>query len=466
MTNQQTQPQPNGAIARRRLPAPGVIYFFGALGALMWGYDSGVLAGALLFIKPQLHMTPTEVGLVGSALSVGSAVGAVASGLLANPIGRKKLIFIASVVFAIGTAIMTFAAGVSELILGRAILGVGIGLVAVSVPVYLSEISPAGTRGKIGSLTQLMIAVGILLGYIGNLALSPLGAWRIMFAVMIVPTVVLGIGVWVLPESPRWLLRNGRAEEARALLAHQVSQEELDLTMTEMKATLDTKRVSLRQMFASGLGKIVVFAIVLDILTQMMGINTIVYYAPTIMKAMGFSNATALINTVGFGVLSVIFTIFAAYVLDKWGRRPLLMVGALVMAASMATMATLSFTVGLAVGISAILGILALAVFKAMFSLSWGTITRVVIAELLPTRIRAGMQGVAQLFNYGATFVVTLIFPILLATGSGFAFALFAVMGIVAFVVVLAFLPETKGQTLEEIELKVTAATGRTPSSS
>jgi sugar porter (SP) family MFS transporter len=435
-----------------------VIYFFGALGALMWGYDSGVLAGALLFIRPQLHMTPTEVGLVGSALSIGSAVGAVASGILANPIGRKKLIFIASVLFAIGTAAVTFAGGVSALIWGRGILGLGIGLIAVSVPVYLSEISPASTRGKIGSLTQLMIAVGILLGYIGNLALSPLGAWRIMFAVMIVPTVVLGIGVWVLPESPRWLLRRDRPEEARALLAHQVSREELDLTMAEMQATLHTKRLTVRQMFASGLGKVIILAIVLDVLTQMMGINTIVYYAPSIMKAMGFSNATALINTVGFGVLSVIFTVFAAQVLDKWGRRPLLMVGALVMAASMATMATLSFTVGLAVGISGVIGIIALAVFKAMFSLSWGTATRVVIAEFLPTGIRAGMQGIAQLFNYGATFVITLVFPILLAAGSGFAFALFAVMGVIAFVVVLTLLPETKGQTLEEIEAKVTGA--------
>lgn len=458
MTQQQTHPDRHGANVRRKLPSPAVIYFFGALGALMWGYDSGVLAGALLFIRPQLHMTPAETGLVASALSVGSAVGAAASGLLANPIGRKKLIFIASVVFAVGTAAMTFAPGVPALIWGRAVLGVGIGLVAVSVPVYLSEISPAGTRGKIGSLTQLMIAVGILLGYIGNLALSPFGAWRIMFAVMIVPTVVLGIGVWVLPESPRWLLRKGHPEEARALLAHQVSREELDRTMAEMQSTLYTRRITLRQMFASGLGKIVVFAIVLDVLTQMMGINTIVYYAPTIMKAMGFSNATALINTVGFGVLSVIFTIFAAYVLDKWGRRPLLIVGAIVMAASMATMATLSFTIGLAVGISGVLGIFALAVFKAMFSLSWGTATRVVIAELLPTKVRAGMQGVAQLFNYAATFAVTLIFPILLATGSGWAFAFFAVMGVVAFVVVLALLPETKGQTLEEIEAKVTGA--------
>lgn len=456
MTQQQTHPQPRGATVSRRLPSPAVIYFFGALGALMWGYDSGVLAGALLFIKPQFHMTPTEVGLVGSALSIGSAIGAVASGILANPIGRKKLIFIASLVFAVGIAIASLAGSVQELIWARAVLGVGIGLVSVSIPVYLSEISPAGSRGKIGSLTQLMIAVGILLGYIGNLALSPLGAWRIMFAVMIVPTVVLGIGVWVLPESPRWLLRKGRPEEARALLGHQVGAEELDLTMAEMQATLHAKRVGLRELFASGLRKVVVLAIVLDVLTQMMGINTIVYYAPSIMKAMGFSDLTSLVNTVGFGVLSVIFTVFAAHVLDRWGRRPLLLVGALVMAASMATMATLSFTVGLAVGISGVLGITALAVFKAMFSLSWGTATRVVIAEFLPTQIRAGMQGVAQLFNYGATFVITLVFPILLATGSGFAFAFFAAMGVIAFVVVLTLLPETKGQTLEEIEAKVT----------
>lgn len=436
------------------------VYFFGSLGALMWGYDLGVVAGALLFITPQFHLTPIQVGLVGSVLSIGSVVGALASAVLSGPLGRKKLIFVASILFAIGIVLTTLAGGVTSLLVGRTVLGLGIGIVAVSVPVYLSEISPASARGRIGSLTQLMVAVGILLAYIGNLALSPFGAWRVMFAIMIVPTIVLGIGVWVLPESPRWLLRKGRLVEARQQLAGQVGSAELDRTIGEMQTSLGLGRMPLRDIVGSGLVKVVVLAVVIDVLTQLMGINTIVYYAPSILKSMGFSDSAALINTLGFGVLSVVFTVIAASVVDRWGRRWLLMVGALVMAGSMLIMATLSFTVGLTVGISGIVGILALAVFKAMFSLSWGTVVRIVVSEMLPTRVRASMQGLSQMFNYGATFVLTLLFPVLLATGTGVAFGFFALMGIVAFVVVQRFLPETKGRTLEEIEADITGRRG------
>lgn len=456
MTHVDTSAPPAPSHAARRI-APGVIYFFGALGALLWGYDNGVLAGALLFIEPQFSMTPTEIGLVGSFLSIGSALGAVTSGLLANPLGRKRMIFIASLVFAVGIALATFASGVPMLMLARLVLGLGIGLVAVSIPVYLAEISPAGARGRIGSLTQLMIASGILLGYVGNLALSPFGAWRLMFAVMIVPTIVLAVGVWVLPESPRWLLRKGRLDEARAQLAQQVDAEELERTVSEMQESLATRRLPLRHAFATGLGKIIVLAIALEMLTQLLGINTIVYYAPSILKSMGFSDHAALVNTIGFGVVSVVFTVIAGRVIDRLGRRFLMGFGALIMAAAMITMATLSATIGFTVGISGIIGIIALCVFKATYSLSWGTATRIVVSELLPTRIRGSMQGIAQIFNYAATFVLSLTFPILLATGSGLAFAIFGGMGVLASIVVFLFLPETKGKTLEEIEAQVTA---------
>lgn len=441
---------------RSRGPSPRVVYFFGALGALVWGYDNGVLAGALLYIKPEFHLSPTETGLIGSFLAVGSALGAIFSALLVNRLGRKRLIFVASLVFLAGIAFAVFSNGAAALMLARGVLGLGIGIVAVAIPVYLAEISPAATRGRIGSLTQLMIACGILLGYIGNLAFSPLAAWRAMFAVMAIPTVVLAVGVWVLPESPRWLLSRGREDEAREQLARHVSKHELETTMAEMRESLAARRVSFLQSFHGPVGKIVAIAILLEMLTQLMGINTIVYYAPTILKKIGLSDTAALINTVGFGVISVIFTLLAARVIDRWGRRPLMSIGALVMGAAMLTMAILSWTAGLAVGVGGTVAIGALAVFKATFSLTWGTATRIVVSELLPTSIRGSMQGFAQIFNYAATFVLALTFPILLEAGSGLAFLFFAAIGVVSFLVMVFLVPETKGQTLEEIEATVT----------
>ena len=450
---QQTSAPPSARGGRFRSVRPGVVFFFGSLGALIWGYDNGVLAGALLYIKPDFHLTPVETGLIGSFLSIGSAVGALLSGLLANALGRKKLIFASSLVFMVGILLAVFAPNVGVLMAARAVLGLGIGIVALSIPLFLAEIAPAGIRGRIGALTQLMIACGILAAYLTNYAFSASHAWREMFAVMLIPAVVLAIGVWVLPESPRWLLSKGREHEARDQLARQVSEEELQTTMAEMRLTLNHPSTPWRQMLQPGVRKVIILAIALELLTQLVGINTIVYYAPLILQKIGFSASASILNTIGFGVISVIFTVIAARVIDKWGRRPMLYTGALVMAAAMGTMALLSWTVGLTVGLSGFIAIAALSVFKATYSLSWGTATRIVVSELLPTRIRGSVQGVAQVFNYASTFTLSLVFPILLAAGSGLAFTFFAVMGVVAFFVAFFAQPETSRRTLEEIEM-------------
>lgn len=452
MIRQLAAPRASTALTGRAV-RPGVIFFFGSLGALIWGYDNGVIAGALLYIKPELHLTPTQTGLVSSFLSLGSAVGAVASGLLANRLGRKRLIFIASLVFMVGILIALGAQDAGMLMAARAVLGCGIGIVALSIPLYLAEIAPARIRGRVGALTQLMIACGILCAYLTNYALSSSGNWRVMFGVMLVPAVVLAVGVWVLPESPRWLLRAGREAEARELLGRQMDAAAVDVSVTEMKATFAHRGTPWRQLVRPGVRTFVILAVVLEMLTQLVGINTIVYFAPSILTRIGFSDNAALLNTIGFGVISVIFTVIAARVIDRWGRRPMLYTGGLVMAAAMATMAVLSWTVGLTVGISGIVAIAALAVFKAMYSLSWGTATRIVVSELLPNNARGSVQGVAQLFNYASTFLLAFFFPILLEAGSGLAFGFFAVMGVVAFVVAVFVQPETSRRTLEEIEL-------------
>lgn len=434
---------------------PSLVYFFGALGAVIWGYDNGVIAGALLYITREFHLSPSAQGLVSSSLSVGSAVGAVISGALAQPWGRKRLIFIAGLVFGAGIAVCSLAASVAMLMIGRAVIGVGIGIVAVSVPVYLAEIAPAHIRGRVGALTQLMIACGILLSYLVSYALSPLHAWRWMVAVALVPALVLVVGIWVLPESPRWLLTRGRVEEARNGLSHQVDAAEVDRALAEMRETLARAKPSWRQAFRPGVRRIVLIAVGMSILTQLLGINTITYYAPTILKKIGFTDEVSLLNTIGFGIVSIIFTVLASRLIDRWGRRPLLIAGALVMGASMTGLALLSWTTGLTMGLSGVLAILSLVVFKATYSLSWGTSTRIVVAEILPLSIRGSALGFAEIFNFASTFTLALVFPVLLAVGSGTAFIVFGAMGVVACVFVGRLVPETKGRTLEEIEAAI-----------
>ncbi|WP_160148917.1 sugar porter family MFS transporter [Amycolatopsis alkalitolerans] len=440
---------------------PALVYFFGALGAVIWGYDNGVIAGALLYITREFHLTPAAQGVVSSSLSVGAAVGAVTSGALAQPWGRKRLIFIAGLVFGTGIAVCSLAVSVPMFVAGRVVIGAGIGIVAVSVPIYLAEIAPARIRGRIGALTQLMIACGILLSYLVGYALSPLHAWRLMIAVALVPAVVLVAGIWVLPESPRWLLARGRAEEARAGLSRQVGAAEVDQVLAEMRETLARAKPSWRMAFRPGVRRVVLVGVGLSVFTQLLGINTVVYFAPTILKKIGFTDQASLLNTIGFGIVSIIFTVIAVRVIDRWGRRPLLIVGALVMGASMTGMAVLSWTIGLTVGLSGLLALACLTVFKAMFSLTWGTASRVVVAEILPLSVRGSALGFAEILNFAAIFLLSLVFPILLAAGSGTAFIVFGVMGLISCVFVATLVPETKGRTLEQIESTIVAGQGK-----
>lgn len=444
------------ATRRHRGVPPGLVYALGALGAILWGYDNGIIAGALLFITEEFHLTPAAQGVVAASLSIGSAVGALLSGVLAGRLGRKRLIFIAGLVFSVGIVSWALAGSVTALIAGRVILGLGIGIVSVSVPIYLAEISPARIRGRIGALTQLMIASGILLSYVAGYALAPWQAWRWMVAIALVPAVVLVLGIWVLPESPRWLLTRGRIEEAREGLARQVAPDEVETAMREMRETLSRARPSWRAAFRPGVRRVVAVAVGISILTQLLGINTVTYYAPTIMKSIGFTEETSLLNTIGFGIVSIVFTLLATRLIDQWGRRPLLMLGAAVMGISMVTMAVLSWTVGLSVGVSGVLAIGCLVVFKAMYSLSWGTATRVVASEILPLSVRGPALGFAEILNFASTFALSLFFPIMLAAGSGLAFIFFGVMGLVAFVFVRTLVPETKGKTLEKVEAATT----------
>jgi sugar porter (SP) family MFS transporter len=436
------------------------IYLFGALGAVLWGYDTGVISGALLYIKRDFAISAAGQGLVTSSFTIGAAVGALATALLVDRLGRRRLLLVAAVVFVVGTLLSSLAGSESVLIAGRSVLGIGIGFVAVNIPIYLSEIAPARTRGRIVSLTQFMNATGILLAYLANLALSPAGAWRWMIGIAVVPAVLLFAGVLFLPESPRWLVARGRIAEARAGLAARGDDVEPEATVREIEAGLAAGRGAWRSLLRPWARRPVAIAVLMTVLAQLLGINAITYYAPTVLTSVGFSDSASLITTVGFGAVSVLATVFAVVRGDSVGRRPLLIAGACVTGATMLLTAVFSWSFGLTAGVTGVVAVVCFAVFKAAFSSTWGPVSRVVETEILPISVRGTAVSVAEVANFLAIFVVTLLFPILLQAGSGFAFATFGVMGAVAVAVIVYYVPETRGRTLEEIEADIREGPG------
>lgn len=439
----------HSADVRWRAPA-WFIYVFGGLGAILWGYDTGGISGAILYIKQDFPVSPASQGLITASITLGGVAGAVVNALIVNALGRRRLILIAALVFIVGTGIAATSVNVAELIAGRAVLGIGIGLVSVNVPVYLSEIAPARIRGNVVSMFQLFLSTGILLSYLINLALSPLGAWQWMIGLGGVPAILMLIGVFFLPESPRWLVQRGARDRARAGLS--ARGEDADDVIGEIERNLAGSAGAWRSLPRPWARRPLVIAVLMVVMAQFIGINSIVYYAPTILTSIGFSNSVSLITTVGFGIVSAAFVLPALRLVETSGRRRPLMTGAAVMGITMLVIAVVSWTAGLTTGAGGMTAIACIVVFKIAFSMTWGPMSRVVEAEILPIAIRGSAMSVAEVCNFIALFAVTLIFPVLLAGGTGLAYLIFAVMAGVSVLIVAVLVPETKGRTLEDIE--------------
>jgi MFS transporter, SP family, galactose:H+ symporter len=430
-----------------------------ATGGLLFGYDTGVISGALLFIRKDFApLSPFVEGIIVSFLLVGAVVGAISGGPLSDRFGRRPTALLAAVIFGIGAMAVAFAPSVAFIILGRFLLGLGVGLASMVVPLYIAEIAPADRRGALVSLNQLMITIGILVSYIVGVIFTPIEGWRYMFAVALLPALVLGIGMLLLPESPRWLFNQGQIEKARAVLSRSRSPEEVEIEFQEMA---EIKRVEEEQEQQIGYAELLspyvrpalIIGIGLAIFQQITGINTVIYYAPTILQNVGFSEGGAIAATaVGVGLVNVGFTILAVYIIDRAGRRPLLIVGLIGMTVSLILLG-LVFATGGSGGAAGLLATVCLALYIACFAISLGPVFWLMISEIYPLSIRGKAMSVASLANWGSNWLVALTFPVLLATlGGAGSFWLFAAMGIVAWFFVYFRVPETKGRTLEEIE--------------
>lgn len=438
-----------------RVGSNKLVYFFGALGGLLFGYDTGVIAGAILFINKDLGLSPFMSGLVVSSLLVGAMVGAAFAGPIADATGRRKLVLVAAVVFAVGAIGAALATSAGMLVLFRVVLGLAVGAASLIVPLYLAEVAPTEIRGAVASLNQLMIVTGILIAYIANSALAGAEAWRWMIGLAVVPSALLFLGMLFMPETPRWLVSKDREEEAREVLRRTRDEVAVEAEMNDIKRVESQEEGGLGELLASWVRPALLVGMGLAIFQQIIGINTIVYYAPTTLTNVGFGNSAAILANAGIGVINVTMTLVAIRFIDRVGRKPLLLVGAAGMALSLGILGLTSLLLPepSGVGLVGIVTLVCLALFIAAFAVSWGPIVWVMLGEIFPLKVRGSAMAVATVLLWGANFVVSLSFPVLLeALGLGWLFLGYALIGLVALLFVRYFVTETKGRSLEKIE--------------
>jgi sugar porter (SP) family MFS transporter len=424
-----------------------------ALGGLLFGYDTGVVSGALLFLKTQFGGLSTfQQELVTSILLVGAMIGAFGAGRVADRVGRRPTILITASVFIVGVLLAAFAPAFWTLIVARLVIGLAVGSASMTVPLYIGEIAPPRLRGGLVSLNQLVITSGIVLSYLVDFGLSSTANWRLMFVLAVIPAALLFVGVLAQRESPHWLIRQGREDEARAVLLRLRGAGEIDSEVAEVKQ-IAAHRGTVRDLLARGVRPALWLGILLAVFQQITGINTVIYYAPSLLQGAGLGNSAALLANVVIGAVNVGMTIVAIRLLDRTGRRPLLLAGTAGMAVGM-VITGLAFLGGDHLhGATAYLGIAGLLIYTGSFAVGLGPVFWLMIAEIYPLRIRGQAMSVATIANWGANFVVTLSFLNLLDVLSPKGvFFLFALLSVVALVYFARRVPETKQRSLQEIE--------------
>ncbi len=432
-----------------------VTSIFAALGGLLFGYDTGVISGAELFFSKDFTLSTFALEVIVSGVLVGAAVGAAVGGRLADLHGRRRMLIVTALIFAIGAIFCAAATSPDMLIAGRIVVGLGIGLASGTVPVYLSEISPAEARGWQVSLFQLAITVGILVAYLVDFLFARVQGWRWMLGLAVAPAAVFGLGMLFLPESPRWLARSGRRDIALKTLARIRGTPEVAAEMLEIERGLEQseERGRLSDLLAPSLRPALTVGIGLAVFQQVTGINTVIYYAPIIIQSAGaLSASNAILATAGIGAINVLMTIVSMRLIDRIGRRPLLLGGIAGMAVSLGVLG-LTFHGSGASKAPIWIGVASMMAYVASFAISLGPIFWLLIAEIFPLRVRSSAEGLSATFNWSANLVVSLTFLSLVqALGPRRTFWLYALLTVTAWIFSYYFVPETKGRTLEQIE--------------
>ncbi|WP_423063056.1 sugar porter family MFS transporter [Candidiatus Paracoxiella cheracis] len=428
-----------------------------ALAGLLFGYDTGIISGAMLFLKKTFLMTTTELGVVVSAVPFGALVAAAFCGRLNDVLGRKRILFITALLYFIGSITSALSPNVEVLIASRLILGFAVGLGSYSAPVYIAEIAKQENRGALVTLNQLAITVGIMLSYLVDYIFASQGQWRYMLGCGFIPALILLICIFSLPESPRWLVTKGKIARAKEILGA-IHGDDSKQEFNQIKSVVSQEPLTYRQLINLGFMRVLLLGIAVSIFTQAVGINAIIYYAPTIFQTAGLTKATSLIlATAGIGMVNVLFTLVAVRYLDRLGRRKMLLFGLGGILFSLAV-ATTAFA-HTAVSIELAWAIMAsFVIFIASQAIGTGPACWLIPSEIFPTEARGLGMGLAVAFNWATNVIVAFFFPITLThLGPSITFGIFLAIACVAFIVFFLFVPETKGVSLEQIEKNIEA---------
>ena len=437
-------------------PRPLSIYFIAAvasLGGLLFGYDTGVISGALLFLRQNFGLNATTQEIAVSSVLVGAMIGSLLAGRLNDAIGRKKTLLLLAVIFTFGALFTAFSPNLVFFLICPVIVGLGIGAAASVVPVYISEIAPSRLRGTLVTFNQLAVTVGIAVSYWVDLAFAHAGlGWRPMFATAAIPSIALFVGILICLETPRWLASKGRWDEATAVI-ESIKEEQLEQELADIRRSLSEERLQrgIRELFTPRLRGALMVGVGLAVFQQLVGINTVIYYAPTIFQQAGFASASsAILATSVVGVVNVLATIMAILLVDRLGRRILLLGGSILMAL---TLVMLGLIFALHTSHNGSLTLIALIIYILAFALSFGPVFWLMSAEIFPTRVRAAGASISSFANWVTNFLVSITFLSLIgALGPPATFWLFAFFGVLAFLFSWKFVPETKGKSLEQIE--------------
>jgi sugar porter (SP) family MFS transporter len=426
-----------------------------AVGGLLFGYDTGVVSGALLFLHTSFrNVSSFDKELVTGLLLVGAAFGAFGSGRLSDTMGRRPVILITAGVFVLGVLGAAFSPTLWCLIVMRFVIGLAVGSASMAVPLYISEVAPPRVRGALVSFNQLALTSGILFAFLVDYALSASADWRLMFGLAAIPAALLFIGMLTQAESPVWLVTHGRLTDARKVLARVRSADHDIEGEIEDIRSLSNVNVSYRELLRPDVRHLVVIGVLLAVFQQITGINTVIYYAPTLLHQAGLGDSASLLANVGNGIVNVGMTVVAIRLIDKVGRRVLLLSGTIGMAIALMVVAATFALSGNTLGhTAAIVAVASLAVYTGSFAIGLGPVFWLLISEIYPARIRGKSMSIATMANWAANFVVAVSFLTLLnAISNAGTFFLMGFLSLVAVAYFWRKVPETEGLTLGEIE--------------
>ncbi|MCL2330900.1 MAG: sugar porter family MFS transporter, partial [Phycisphaerae bacterium] len=426
-----------------------------AVGGLLFGFDTAIIAGATEFIKDQFHLTKIQEGNMVGSLLIGCMIGAGVAGWLSDRFGRKRVLVVTAAIYVVSAILTALPKNIDQLMVTRFICGLAVGISSMIAPLYIAEIAPAKIRGLLVSLQQLAIVIGILLAGVVAAIFVDHGVnnWRFMFASAAVPSLLLLIGLFAVPESPRWLAKQAQAgqasmDQAFNILARIGGRVHATTELAEIQQALSKKEGSLTDLLSIGRVALII-GMTLAILGQISGINAVIYFAPKIFLAAGFDDASAAVKAnIYVGVTNLIFTLLSMAVIDKMGRKALLIIGTAGMALAMVLAGTYLSRedLTLTTKVSIIL------FYTGSFSFGVGGVVWVLIAEIFPALVRSRGCAVATVAVWGACYLVALTFPWLLDTFKNSVFFIYAAMSLAMLLFVALVVPETKGKSLEEID--------------